>query len=179
MVKLSCLFDDIIVIGKIFEDHLMNLSEVFKHLKEAGLKLKPSKCDLCLEQVNFLGHIISAEGVQTDPEKTEKVAQWPKPSSKREVQHFLGLASYYRRFVKNFATISKPLHRLTEKTAKFEWTDDCQRAFEEHRLVLVTAPILVFPDFSLQFILHTDASDIAISAVPSQLQEDGSERVIA
>ena len=70
MVKLSCLFDDIIVIEKTFEDHLMNLSEVFKHLKEAGLKLKPSKCDLCLEQVMFLGHIISTEGVQTDPERT-------------------------------------------------------------------------------------------------------------
>ena len=71
------------LVGKIFEDHLMNLSEVFKHLKEASLKLKPNKCDLCLEQLKFLGHIVSAEGVQTDPEKTEKVAQWPEPTSKR------------------------------------------------------------------------------------------------
>ena len=177
----SCLvyLDDIIVIGKTFEDHLINLREVFKHLKEAGLKLKPDKCDLCVEQVKFLGHIVSAEGVQTDPEKTEKVAQWPQPSSKREVQQFLVLANYYRRFVKDFASISKPLHRLTEKTAKFEWTDDCQRAFEELRQRLVTAPILVFPDFSRTFVLDTDASDIGIGAVLSQLQEDGSERVIA
>ena len=124
----SCLvyLDDIIVIGKTFEDHLMNLREVFKHLKKTGLKLKLNKCDVCVEQVKFLGHIVSAEGVQTDPEKTEKVAQWPQPSSKREVQQFLGLANYYRGFVKDFASISKPLHRLTEKTSKFEWTDDCK-----------------------------------------------------
>ena len=91
--------------------------------------MKPNKYDLCVEQVKFLGHIVSAEGVQTDPEKTEKVAQWPQPSSKREVQQILGLANYYRRFVKDFASISKPLHHLTEKTSRFEWTSDCQRAF--------------------------------------------------
>ena len=165
----SCLvyLDDIIVIGKTFEDHLMNLREVFKHLKEAGLKLKRNKCDLCMEQVKFLGHIVSAEGVQIDPEKTEKVAQWPQPFSKREVQQFLGLANYYRRFVKDFASINKPLHCLTEKTSKFDWTDDCQRAFEQLRQRLVTAPILVFPDFSLTFLLDTDASDIGIGAVLS------------
>ena len=87
----------------------------------------------------------------------------------------LGLENYYRRFMKDFASISKPLHRLTEKTAKFEWTDDCQRAFEEFRQRLVTVPILVFPEFSLTFILDTDASDIGIGAVLSQLQKDGSE----
>ena len=89
-----------------------------------------------MEQVKFFGHIVSAKRVQTDPEKTEKVAQWSQPSSKREVQQFLGLANYYRRFMKDF---SKPLHHLTEKTAKFECTDDCQRAFEELPQRLVTA----------------------------------------
>ena len=99
----------------------MSLREVFKHLEEGSLKLKPNKYDLCVEQVKFLGYIVSPERVQTDPEKTEKVAQWPQLSSKREVQQILGLRNYYRRFVKNFASITKPLHHLTEKTAKFEW----------------------------------------------------------
>ena len=129
--------------------------------------------------MEFLGHIVSAEGVRTDPSKTEKVAQWPIPTSRREVQQFLGLANYYRRFVKDFAAIAKPLHRLTEKTAKFEWTNECQTAFEEIRHRLVTAPILAFPDYKREFILDTDASDTGIGAVLSQVQEDGSERVIA
>ena len=177
----SCLvyLDDVIVLGRNFAEHLRNLRDVFQHLREAGLKLKPNKCDLCLEEVEFLGHIVSAEGVRTDPKKTEKVAQWPKPTSRKEVQQFLGLANYYRRFVRNFASIAKPFHRLTEKTAKFEWSHECQVAFEELRRRLVTAPVLVFPDFTRPFILDTDASDIGIRAVLSQMQEDESERVIA
>ena len=177
----SCLvyLDDVIIVGKTFQDHLQNLREVFQRLREAGLKLKPTKCDFCALQVEFLGHIVSAEGVQTDPSKTEKVAQWPTPTSRREVQQFLGLANYYRRFVKDFAAIAKPLHRLTEKTVKFKWTNECQTAFEEIRRRLVTAPILAFPDYERAFILDTDASDIGIGAVLSQVQEDGSERVIA
>ena len=117
--------DDAIILGKTFEEHLRNLKEVFQCLREAGLRLKPSKRNLCLEEVEFLGHIVSAKGVCTDPKKTEKVAKWPAPTSKKKVQQFLGLANYYRRFVKDFASIAKPLHRLTERTAKFEWTSEC------------------------------------------------------
>ena len=177
----SCLvyIDDVIIIGKTFIEHLRNLREVFNRLKEAGLKLKPVKCDFCCTQVGFLGHIVSADGVQTDPAKTDKVAQWPVPKTKRETQQFLGLANYYRRFVKDFATIAKPLYRLTEKTCKFEWTDACQTSFEELRRRLVTTPILAFPDYTQQFTLDTDASDTGIGAVLSQVQPDGSERVIA
>ena len=113
----SCLvyFDDIIVVGRTFKDHLHHLSKVLAQLRGAGLKLKPTKCSLCQQRVAFLGHIVSAEGIATDPSKTDAVSKWPTPLSKKEVQQFLGLANYYRRFVKNFASISKPLHRLTEK----------------------------------------------------------------
>lgn len=152
---------------------------MFERLQEAGLKLKPSKCQLCLEEVEFLGHIVSADGVRTDPKKTEKVANWPIPKTRKEVQQFLGLASYYRRFVKDFATIAKPLHRLTEKNFPFEWTTLCQTSFDELKRKLVTAPILVFPDFSRPFILDTDASDFGMGAVLSQEHEDRSEHVIA
>ena len=170
--------NDVIIVSKTFQDHLR---KVFQRLREAGLKLKPTKCDFSSLQVDFLGHIVSAEGVQTDPSKTEKVAQWPVLKSRKEVQQFLGLANYYRRFMRDFATIAKPLHRLTEKTAKFEWTSECQTAFEEICRRLITAPILrlAFPDYERAFILDTDASDTGIGAVLSQVQEDGSERVIA
>jgi len=177
----SCLvyLDDVIIIGKTFTEHLQHLRAVFERFREAGLKLKPKKCQFCAQQVGFLGHIVSADGVRTDPAKTEKVAQWPIPTSRREVQQFLGLANYYRRFVKDFASIAKPLHRLTEKTAKFDWTDECLAAFKELRNKLTTAPVLAFPDYNRPFLLDTDASNFGIGAVLSQLQDDGTERVIA
>ena len=177
----NCLvyLDDVIILGKTFEEYLRNLKEVFQRLREAGLRLKPSKCNLCLEEVEFLGNVVSAKGVCTDPKKTEKVAKWPVPTSKKEVQQFLGLANYYRRFVKNLASIAKPLHRLTERAAKFEWTSDCQLAFDSLRQGLVTAPVLAFPDFTRPFILDTDASDTGTGAVLSQSMEDGCEHVIA
>lgn len=177
----SCLvyIDDLIIPGKTFCEHLTHLRQVLQRLREARLKLKPNKCNLCLKEVEFLGHVVGADGVHTDPAKTEKVATWPVPTSKREVQQFLGLANYYRRFVKDFATVAKPLHYLTEKTAKFEWTQQAQSAFEELRHRLVTAPVLAFPDYSKPFTLDTDASETGMGAVLSQLREDGSECVVA
>ncbi len=177
----SCLvyIDDTVIPGKSFPAHLTKLRSVFDRLKEAGLKLKPGKCRLCLHKVNFLGHIVSADGIQTDTQKTERVSTWPTPTSQKEVQQFLGLASYYRRFVKDFAAIAKPLYQLTEKTAKFLWSEDAQAAFDELRQRLVSALTLCFPDYSLPFILDTDASDVGIGAVLSQRHNDGSERVIA
>ena len=110
-----------------FQAHLVNLQLVFDRLQESGLKLKPQKR---VQRVNFLGHVVSADGMQTDPQKTELVSSWPTPASKWEVQQFLGLASYYRRFVRDFATIAKPLYQLTEKTTKFKWTSIAQEAFK-------------------------------------------------
>ena len=177
----SCLvyFDDIIVVRTTFQEHLHHLTSVFTHLRGAGLKLKPKKCTLCRQQVTFLGHIVSTDGVATDPSKTEAVSKWPIPQNRKEVQQFLGLANYYRRFVKDFALISKPLQRLTEKNAPFEWTIGCQNAFDELRKRLVSSPVLAYPDYERRFILDTDASDVGIGAVLSQVSDCGSERVIA
>ena len=177
----TCLvyLDDVIVTGKTFEEHLDHLGGVLQRIREASLKLQPAKCALCLEEVKFLGHIISRKGVATDPVKTEKVAKWPTPTNKKEVQRFLGLASYYRRFVKDFASVAKPLHQLVEKNREFRWTQQCQEAFEQLRQKLVSAPVLSFPDFSKPFVLDTDASDTGIGAVLSQTQDNGTERVIA
>ena len=175
----NCLvyLDDVIVLGRTFQEHLSK--EVFHKFREARLKLKASKCALCQDKVEFLGQIVSADGVATDPKKTEKVANWPVPRSRREVQQFLGLAKYYRRFVQDYARIAKPLHRLTEKNTTFKWTRECEHSFENLRQNLVSAPVLAFPDCSRPFILDTDASDSGIGAVLSQVQDDGTECVIA
>ena len=107
------------------------------------------------------------------------MASWPIPTCQRDVQCFLGLANYYCRFVKDYANIARPLHRLTEKNAIFKWTKECQQSFDNLRERLISAPILAFPDCSKPFILDTDANNTGIGAVLSQKQEVGTERVIA
>ena len=177
----NCLvyIDDIIIMGRSFDDHLHNLQQVFDRLKLAGLKLHPDKCQFLQHQVHFLGHIVSAKGVAPDPSKTAKVKEWPTPTSAQETQRFLGLANYYRRFIKDFATIAKPLHQATEKHRSFTWTDQCTEAFSKLKQFLTSAPILALPDWSKPFIVDTDASDTGIGAVLSQCHEDGKEHVIS
>ena len=151
---------------------------VFAQLREAGLVLKPAKC-LFREEVQFLGHLVSREGVRADPANVEWVATWPTPTTKREVQNFLSFASYYRRFIKDLAGIAKPLHRLTKEGDTFRWTDECERAFEKLRHLLTTTPLLAYPDFERPFILDTDASAVGIGAVLSHIDNTGQERVVA
>ena len=170
--------DDVIVYGKTFDEMLKNLEKVFEKLLEAGLKLKARKCNLFARQVKYLGHIISERGIETDPEKVEAVKCWPQPMSKTHVRSFLGLCSYYRKFIANFASIAEPLHKLTEKSVSFKWTERCQTAFDLLKDRLTTAPILTHPDFTKPFILDTDASQYAIGATLSQIQE-GQEKVVA
>ena len=107
--------DDIIVYSKSFDAHIENLREVFQRLKEANLKLNPKKCNLFCKKVSFLGHQVSEEGISTDPEKVQTIKEWPQPRNVKEVRQFVGLTSYYRKFIRSFATICKPLHKLTEK----------------------------------------------------------------
>ena len=171
--------DDIIVLGNSFETHIQNLDSVFQRLQEAGLRLKPAKCAFFRKEVQYLGHIISRQGVATDPEKVGKVASWPVPTSRREVQQFVGFANYYRRFIKDFAQLARPLHRLTERTAPFTWSHECQESFDQLRERLCSTPILAYPDFQRPFILDTDASDTGIGGVLSQMDDQGRERVIA
>ena len=170
--------DDVIVFGKTFEGMLQNLRTVFDCLANAGLKLKPKKCALFSKQVRYLGHVISGEGVATDPEKVAAVAQWPTPISLKEVRSFLGLCGYYRRYIEGFASIAKCLHSLSENDKPFVWSKDCQEAFDTLKGKLTNAPILAHPDFSQPFTLDTDASNQAIGAVLSQ-NIDGKECVIA
>ena len=170
--------DDIIIFSQTFEEHLKCLEEVFSRLIAAGLKLKPKKCFPFQQKVKYLGHEVSAAGISTDPAKTKAVSEWPVPTTVAEVQSFLGLCSYCRRFVDDFATVAKPLTKLTEKGVSFIWKDAEQRSFETLRQKLVTAPVLAFPSREASFILDTDASDVGIGAVLSQ-ELDGEEHVIA
>ncbi|GFQ89070.1 retrovirus-related Pol polyprotein from transposon 297 [Trichonephila clavata] len=155
-----------------------NLRRVFEKLKEAKLKLNPSKCNLFRHEVNYLGHIISADGVRTDPQKVSAVKDWRRPKNVHELRSFLGLCTYYRRFVKGFSSIARPLHRLTENKQRFLWTDECKEAFNSLKAALTSSPILVYPDPEKKFILDTDASHESVGAVLSQ-EINGQEHVIA
>ncbi|KAK3745260.1 hypothetical protein QZH41_010890 [Actinostola sp. cb2023] len=131
-----------------------------------------------IQSVYFLGHVVSADGISTDPDKNRAVIDWPVPSRASEMRSFLGLCSYYRRFIKGFADIARPLHRLTEKGREFVWTSECDIAFNQLKTTLSTAPVLAYPTSKDPFILDTDASNIGLGAVLSQVQ-DGEEKVIA
>ena len=152
--------DDIIIHGRTFEDMLENLGKVLGKLQDSGLKLKARKCQLFQKEVEYLGHVVSSSRIRTDPKKIEAVQNWPVPGNVTELCAFIGLCSYYRRFIKGFADIAKPLHRLTGKDQVFNWTTECQVAFKRLKQKLCKKPILAHPDFSKEFILDTDASDL-------------------
>jgi len=170
--------DDIIIYSRTVGEHLQHLQEVLQRLRAAGLKLKPSKCYLLQKSVHYLGHIISECGIKTDPQKTHCIEEWPIPTCVEELRQFLGLATYYRKFVKNFAQVAAPLYRLTERNKVWTWAKECNRAFITLKEKLTSAPILAFPDFTKQFILDTDASAYGVGAVLTQSVE-GQDRVVA
>ena len=169
--------DDIIVLGSSFENHMANLGHVFDRLVCHGLKLKAPKCSLFQDEARYLGHVVSANGVQTDPDKIRAVNDWPVPHTKKEVKSFLGLCAYYRRFIGGFSTIAKPLHVLTEERTPYIWSKECQNAFEMLKKRLTESPILAYPTSDGEFILDCDASHTGLGAVLSQIQ-DGAEKVI-
>ena len=173
--------DDVLIASKSFDEHLRQIRSVFERLRSAGLRLKPKKCVFLRNEVPYLGHVISVEGVKPDPAKTEKVRLFPVPNDVTSIRQFIGLASYYRRFVPNFANVAGPLRALTKKNAKFNWTRECQAAFNSLKEVLVTAPVLAYPKFDLgaELILETDASQIGLGAVLSQMHDDGEQHPIA
>ena len=170
--------DDAIAISPDFGSHLERLEEVLQRLQQARIKLKPQKCELLQKEVRYLGHIVSAEGIATDPAKIEAIEEWPAPQNLRQLQAFLGTAGYYRQYLPDFATIAGPLHQLTSKGVEWCWDDCAQQAFDELRKRLIEAPVLGYPDPTLEYVLDTDASDVGVGAVLSQVQQ-GEERVIA
>lgn len=184
--------DDIVIFSSSFDQHLQRLDMVLTRLKEHNLKLKLQKCHFFQPEVKYLGHVISASGVATDPSKISAVAEWARPTTCTELQSFLGFASYYRRFVASFAKYAAPLHRLvgemggTKKKRKTlgkgvlgdRWSDECENAFQTLKRLLVSAPVLGYADFTKPFVLEIDASQAGLGAVLSQDYE-GKRRPIA
>ena len=152
---------------------MAHLCAVLRQITDAGLKLKPEKCHFMCQEVNYLGQVITPKGLLPNPKLVDAVKDFPLPTNLRETQQFLGLASYYRRFIPKFAEITRPLHLLTRKEVSFEWTAACQTSFDRLKSLLVQLPMLTYPDFSKGFTIETDASIRGLGAVLCQLQDDG------
>ena len=168
----SVYLDDILIFSQTLEDHFNHLQKVVQRIKEANLKLKPSKCHFLHQEIDYLGHVISAKGLKPNPKLTEVVQQFPVPKDIKGVRQFLGLSSYYRRFVPSFAKIAQPLYALTRKEVPFQWMPSCQDSFLTLKKCLTEPPVLAYPDFNLDFYLETDASAAGLGAVLSQKYND-------
>ncbi|CAB0016930.1 unnamed protein product [Nesidiocoris tenuis] len=170
--------DDLVLFHESWEQQLDELCDLLQLFRQADLKLQLQKCHFLQKQVHYLGHIVSAEGIQPDDRKLEAVRNYPVPTSVKHFRAFVGLCSYYRRFVKSFASIAHPLTHLTKKDVHFQWGPEQQLAFETLKERLTSPPILAYPDFTSSFILATDASGCGVGAVLSQLH-DGKEHPVA
>lgn len=180
--------DDVIVFSATPEEHLKRLEGVFEKLSAAGLKLKPSKCTFFQSELSYLGHLVSEHGIATDPAKIQAVKDWPVPHTVSDIKSFLGFVGYYRRFIKGFSKIAKPLYEVTKglesqskraaKKTVVTWGKEQEEAFQKLKEACITAPVLGYPDYELPFILHTDSSTDGLGAVLYQKQANGT-RVIA
>ena len=194
-VTLLFYFDDIYIFANSADQMLDRIELVFSRLKQYQLKIKPKKSFFFQMEVSFLGHVLSAKGILPNPEKVDKVRDWPVPKTSKEVHSFIGLASYYCRFIPNFAKWSKPLNALImppahqakvhcsemkkSKLTKFVWSNECQEGFDALKHALTTVPVLAYPDYTQPFILETDASLKGLGAVLLQKGKDREVRVIA
>nr|WP_253308879.1 reverse transcriptase family protein [Rickettsia endosymbiont of Ceutorhynchus assimilis] len=176
--KVMVYLDDVILISETFEEHLRLLGVVLDRLREAGLVLSLDKCKFCMSQLLYLGYVVDRDGLRPDPEKVQAILNIPTPKNVNEIRRFIGTASWYRRFVPNFASILAPLTQLMKKNARWSWNSACENSFRLIKEHLVTAPVLTCPDFDRTFTLQTDASNYGIGAVLTQQFEEG-EKVIS
>ena len=193
-VTLLFYLDDICIFANSADQMLDQIELVFSRLKQYQLKIKPKKSFFFQTEVSFLGHILSAKGISSNPKKVDKVRDWPVPKTSKEVHSFISLASYYRRFIPNFAKWSKPLNALIVPPAhqakvrrgemkkseltELVWSKECQEGFDALKHALTMAPVLAYPDYTQPFILETDASLKGLGAVLSQKGKDGEVHVI-
>jgi hypothetical protein len=160
--------DDILIYSKDDKEHEKHLRLIMEKLREHKLYAKFSKCEFWLNKVEFLGHIVSVEGVAVDPSKVASITEWESPKNAGDIRSFLGLAGYYRRFIENFFKIAKPMTELLKKDKKFEWTDSCEDSFQELKKRLVSAPVLCLPDIQKDFQVYCDASRQGLGSVLMQ-----------
>ncbi|KAG1953664.1 retrotransposable element [Pimephales promelas] len=160
--------DDILIFSSSLQDHVQHVRQVLQRLLENGLFVKAEKCVFHTQSVPFLGHIISVEGMRMDPDKVKAVVNWPSPDSRKALLRFLGFANFYRRFIRNFSRLAAPLTALTSPRTTFRWSDAAEAAFAKLKGCFVSAPILITPDPSRQFVVEVDASEVGVGAVLSQ-----------
>ncbi|XP_070013178.1 uncharacterized mitochondrial protein AtMg00860-like [Nicotiana sylvestris] len=160
-------FDDILVYSKSLNEHLSHLVIVFEILKDHSLFAKRSKCSFGQPMVEYLGRVITAAGVSTDPEKIQAMIEWPKPSSVRALRDFVGLTRYYRKYVQNYGIICRPLTELLRKDT-FKWIEEAETSFETLKAAMTNTPVLALPDYNQKFIVEIDASHSGIRAVLMQ-----------
>ncbi|MCP4487824.1 MAG: hypothetical protein GY820_10980, partial [Gammaproteobacteria bacterium] len=172
-----CYLDDIAIATDTMAKHLVRLERIFVHFRAARLKLKPSKCHFLESRLGYLGHVLSADGLRTDPTNTEAIEKFPRPTSQKEVRSFYGLASYYRRFVKSFASLSSGLIPLLKKDTVFFWSPEAEKSFEILKKALTTPPVLHYPDITRkEYCIETDGSILGVGAILSQPVGDGKKR---
>ena len=174
-----CYIDDIVIFSQTFELHLQHISEVFQRLREAGLRLSPSKCFFAQRQIRYLGHILSKEGVLPDSSKFDRVRNLPVPRNETDVKSVLGLFNFYKKFVQGYSKICAPLFGLLQKDKPFLWNESCQNAFDTLKNALINAPVLAYPDMNRGFSLSCDASRSGLGYILGQVGEDNLEHVIA
>jgi hypothetical protein len=160
--------DDILIIGETLKEHNTKLRAVFQKLREFNLKIEPDKCEFLKEELNYLGHIVTPEGVIPDGNKIKAVVEFPTPKTQKDIRSFLGLAGYYRKFIVDFSAIARPLTDLLKKENEWKWLEQEQASFDLLKFKLTNTPLLQYPDFNKPFILTTDASGYAIGAILSQ-----------
>lgn len=165
--------DDILIYSKSLKEHKYHLSQVLQKLREHKLYAKLEKCELIKHKVGFLGHVVSDQGIEMEDGKIKAIASWPVLKSTEDVRSFLGLAGYYRRFIKDFSKISSPLTDLIHKGVAYEWTSKQQDAFDKLKQAIIQGPILILPDPKLPYVVTTDASGYAIGAMLGQDQGKG------
>jgi len=150
---------------------MSRLQQVFERIRQAGLKLKVSKCCLLQKKVSFLGHVVSAQGLEVQEEKVSAVKKWPTPTNLHDARSLVSFCSYYRRFIQGFAHIAAPIYQLTKKGVRFTWGTEQQQAFDTLKACLISAPVLAMPIDNTTYYLDTDVSDIGLGAVLSQRQD--------
>lgn len=176
--QVFCYLDDIIICTRTFEEHIALLKEVARRLKQAKLTISPEKSKFCRAEMKYLGYVLNEQGWNVDPEKIECIVKFPAPTSRKEVQRFLGLCNWYRRFIADFSRLAAPLTELTKTKEKYRWTAKAEEAFLKLKSALVSAPVLTMPDYARPFSIACDASDVAIGAVLTQ-EVEGEEHPIS
>jgi len=177
--KVAVFIDDVIVGTEKEEGHDELVAEVIKRLEENDLYVKPEKCKWKVKEVEFLGVVIGPEGIKMEEGKVKGVLEWPTPKCVKDVQKFLGLANYYRRFIEGFTTVARPLYDMVKKDKKWKWTERQERAFKELKERFTKEPVLAAPDIDKQMRMEVDASDYATGEVLSMECEDGLWRPVA